>query len=78
MFFNSCRGLSLVAALPGSFALSLLSEVETVLRRDYTAMVRMIFGLVSADPVSSRANTTPRPTVREDNKTGGLDRLDVA
>lgn len=43
MFFNS-SDLDLVSAQPGSFALSPLPEMDTQLRRDYTAMAGMIFG----------------------------------
>jgi hypothetical protein len=45
MFFNS-SDLDLASAQPGSFALSPLPEMDTQLRRDYTAMVGMIFGEV--------------------------------
>ncbi len=45
MFFNS-SDLDLASAQPGSFALSPLPEMDTQLRRDYTAMAGMIFGEV--------------------------------
>ncbi len=43
MFFNS-SDLDLATAHPGTFALSPLLEMDTQLRRDYTAMAGMIFG----------------------------------
>ena len=43
MFFNS-SDLDLATAHPGTFALSPLPEMDTQLRRDYTAMAGMIFG----------------------------------
>ena len=45
MFFNS-SDLDLATAHPGTFALSPLLEMDTQLRRDYTAMAGMIFGEV--------------------------------
>ena len=45
MFFNS-SDLDLSTAHPGTFALSPLPEMDTQLRRDYTAMAGMIFGEV--------------------------------
>ena len=45
MFFNS-NDLDLASAHPGTFALSPLPEMDTQLRRDYTAMAGMIFGEV--------------------------------
>lgn len=45
MFFNS-SDLDLATAHPGTFALSPLPEMDTQLRRDYTAMAGMIFGEV--------------------------------
>lgn len=45
IFFNS-SDLDLASAQPGSFALSPLPEMDTQLRRDYTAMAGMIFGEV--------------------------------
>ena len=45
MFFNS-SDRDLASAQPGSFTLSPLPEMDTQLRRDYTAMVGMIFGEV--------------------------------
>ena len=43
MFSNS-SDLDLATAHPGTFALSPLPEMDTQLRRDYTAMAGMIFG----------------------------------
>jgi hypothetical protein len=43
MFFNS-SDLDLATAHPGTFVLSPLPEMDTQLRRDYTAMAGMIFG----------------------------------
>lgn len=45
MFFNS-SDLDLATAHPGTFALSPLPEMDTQLRRDYSAMAGMIFGEV--------------------------------
>lgn len=45
MFFNS-SDLDLATSHPGTFALSPLPEMDTQLRRDYTAMAGMIFGEV--------------------------------
>lgn len=45
IFFNS-SDLDLATAHPGTFALSPLPEMDTQLRRDYTAMAGMIFGEV--------------------------------
>ena len=45
MFFNS-SDLDLASARPGTFTLTPLPEMDTRLRRDYTAMAGMIFGEV--------------------------------
>jgi hypothetical protein len=45
LFFNS-SDLDLASAHPGTFSLSPLPEMDTRLRRDYTAMAGMIFGEV--------------------------------
>jgi hypothetical protein len=43
MFFNS-KDSNLESALPGSFRLSPLPEMEAILKKDYDAMAGMIFG----------------------------------